>query len=170
MTITARYAATCGTCHQPVTPGQSIEWTRGSRDVRHTRCGTTDTTAPQIPRSDTRRTITVDRVGRRSYLRGDTLAVRTYLREQGCHWDGDARAWWIGSAEEADRIAGAARRQPAEAAPQTRITRCVGCGGRLDDFQQRRGFKFCSQDCVNDRRLGGMSGFVGGQWHQGSED
>lgn len=38
MTITARYAATCTACHRPVTPGQQIEWRKGSRDVRHTDC------------------------------------------------------------------------------------------------------------------------------------
>lgn len=169
MTITAKYASTCHACHAPVTPGQAIEWERGSRVVRHADC-TAEARAPQIPVSETRRQITVERVGRRSYLRGDTLPVRGYLRAQGCHWDGDARAWWIGDAAAAQRLAIEALGQPGEAAPAKRITRCVGCGGPLDDYQQRRGFRFCSRDCATDARLGGQSGYVGGVWHQGSDD
>jgi hypothetical protein len=37
MTITAKYAATCSCCHNAVTPGQQIEWSKGS-PVRHTSC------------------------------------------------------------------------------------------------------------------------------------
>lgn len=166
--ITARFASTCPTCSQRIQPGQSVQWTKGS-PARHSDC-TQPTQTPQIPRSDSRRQITVERLGRRSYLRGDTLAVRSYLRGQGCHWDADTRAWWIGSDDEAQRIASAALGQPAEAAPKKRFTRCLECGGALDDYQQRRGYAFCSTDCANDRRLGGMSGYVNGQWHQGSDD
>lgn len=166
-TITARYPSTCSACHQAVTVGQSIEWERGSKSVRHTDCACT---TPQIPRNETRREITIERIGRRSYLRGDTLAVRGYIRSQGCHWDADQRAWWIGSDEDAQRIASSALSQPAEAAPKKRITHCLGCGGYLDDYQQRRGFRFCSSDCAADRALGGQSGYYRGQWHQGSED
>lgn len=169
MTITARYPGTCPTCHAPITPGQQIEWTKGAKP-RHTTCGASASAVPQIPRSESRRVITVDRVSRRSYLRGDTLAVRGYLRDQGCHWDAEAKAWWIGSEAEAQRIAAAALSQPAEAAPTKRITHCIECGGALDDYQQRHGFRFCSSDCAADRRLGGQSGYVNGQWHQGSDD
>lgn len=38
MTITAKFASRCGSCGQPVTPGQKIEWTKGA-PVRHTVCG-----------------------------------------------------------------------------------------------------------------------------------
>ena len=38
MIITARYAATCSTCHRPIAPGQRIEWTRGTPTVRHADC------------------------------------------------------------------------------------------------------------------------------------
>lgn len=48
MTITARYASTCPTCRGPVTPGQRVEWTRGSKAV-HTSCSA-GTPAP-APRS-----------------------------------------------------------------------------------------------------------------------
>lgn len=37
MTITARYASTCPTCGQPITPGQAVEWERGAK-ARHTEC------------------------------------------------------------------------------------------------------------------------------------
>jgi uncharacterized OB-fold protein len=37
MTITARYASRCASCGQAVTPGQQIEWTKGS-PARHTDC------------------------------------------------------------------------------------------------------------------------------------
>lgn len=38
MTITARYASTCPTCSHAITPGQQVEWTRGSQ-ARHVDCG-----------------------------------------------------------------------------------------------------------------------------------
>lgn len=169
MTITAKYASTCSACRQAITPGQPIEWERGVKSVRHTDCSAASRPA-QIPRRETRRQITVERVGRRSYLRGDTLVVRGYLRTQGCHWDAEAKAWWIGSDDEAQRIATSALTQPVEAASTQRITHCLGCGASLDDYQQQHGYKFCSQDCVHDHRLGGQSGYVNGQWHQGSDD
>jgi hypothetical protein len=34
----------------------------------------------------------------------------------------------------------------------------------------QHGYKFCSQDCKIDRQMGGQSGYVGGVWHQGSDD
>lgn len=50
MSITAKYAATCATCHGPVTPGQQIEWTKG-QPVRHTACaaGSRPTAAVSTP-------------------------------------------------------------------------------------------------------------------------
>src|SRR5579884_3474016 len=41
----------------------------------------------------------VDRVGRRSYLRGETYEVRNEIKIMGFHWDVQKRAWWIGSDE-----------------------------------------------------------------------
>lgn len=37
MTIKAKYPGTCPTCNGPITPGQNIEWSRGTRP-RHTTC------------------------------------------------------------------------------------------------------------------------------------
>lgn len=48
MTITAKYASPCSTCHQTIQPGQQIEWTRGSA-VRHTSCETARSAKPQAP-------------------------------------------------------------------------------------------------------------------------
>lgn len=119
------------------------------------------------------RSITVERVGRRSYLRGDTISVRGLLRDGGCHWDADAKAWWIGSHDDALALAERAKAAPAEAAPKKRITRCCNpaCGCSLDDYTQRRGFRFCSRDCSIEARNGSAwSGYVDGVWHQGSDD
>jgi hypothetical protein len=52
MTITARYAATCATCHQSITPGQKIEWSKGT-PARHTTCAASAPSAPR-PRADYR--------------------------------------------------------------------------------------------------------------------
>jgi hypothetical protein len=49
--------------------------------------------------------ITVERVGGRSYLRGDTGGVGDILREAGCRWDDEARAWWVRSHYAALQIA-----------------------------------------------------------------
>ena len=38
MTITAKYPATCSCCRQAITPGQQIEWAKGS-PVKHAKCG-----------------------------------------------------------------------------------------------------------------------------------
>jgi hypothetical protein len=53
-------------------------------------------------------TITVERVGRRSYLRGNTFAVKDAIRAAGGHWDADQRAWWVSKAEVAAELAGKA--------------------------------------------------------------
>ena len=167
MTITAKHASTCATCRAPITPGQRIEWAKGSPD-RHTACGATTVAPPP-----TGRVVTVERVGRRSYLRGDTLAVRGMLRDGGCHWDADSRAWWIGSHAAALALASAASTAPTEAAPKRRITHCVNsaCGRALDSYATARGYHTCSRACTTELRMGsGWSGMVGGSWHQGSDD
>lgn len=40
--------------------------------------------------------ITMETVGKRVYLNGNTFPVKDALKRAGCHWDGDRRAWWIG--------------------------------------------------------------------------
>lgn len=166
MTITAKFASVCPSCGKPIKPGQQVEWERGQK-ARHTDCGAADAGAAVATGP---RVITVTRVGRRSYIGGDTLAVRALLRSGGCHWDGDRKAWWMGDHAEAEALAERARTAEAEPAPKRRITHCVGCGSLLDAFAQQRGFKFCGRDCADDARLGGQSGYVNGVWHQGSDD
>ena len=38
MTITAKFPSKCANCGAKITPGTSIEWTRGSKTVTHTNC------------------------------------------------------------------------------------------------------------------------------------
>lgn len=65
--------------------------------------------------------ITVERVGRRSYLRGNTYPIKDRLRSAGAHWDADQRAWWIGSDEAARKLAEASAptTAPSGDAPKT---------------------------------------------------
>lgn len=120
MTITAKYASTCATCGGKVHPGTQIEWTRGSRAVHHAACvGPAPTATEAVARdadlegrvsdaaairASAGRTITLSREGRRTYIGGDTMAVRGLLRDGGCHWDADRKAWWIGSHAEAETL------------------------------------------------------------------
>lgn len=187
-TINAKYASTCPACRQPITVGQSIEWTRG-QPALHALCASQAGAAPEAlvahdamieGRSEAStiaaqvpvvtRTLTVTREGRRSYIGGDTMAVRGLLRDGGCHWDADRKQWWIGSQETALALVESAKTARAEAQPRKRITHCVGCGCALDSYRIQRGYRTCSQDCRDDMRMGGQSGYVNGRWHQGSDD
>lgn len=47
-------------------------------------------------------TITIERVGQRIYLRGDTYAAKDQIKGIGGHWDGETRAWWVGMAKAAE--------------------------------------------------------------------
>jgi hypothetical protein len=49
-------------------------------------------------------TITIDKQGRRFYLRGDTYAVRSGLKGAGAKWDPDTRCWYTGRQATADAI------------------------------------------------------------------
>lgn len=57
--------------------------------------------------------ITVETVGRRFYIKGDTFPLKDALRGAGCKWDPDARAWWTGKKEVADRFAASGDAAPA---------------------------------------------------------
>ena len=171
MTITARYASTCPACSHPIAVGAQVLWARGEK-ARHVACPTAGAGAEAAQVTTVTRTITVTREGRRSYIGGDTMAVRGLLRAGGCHWDADRKQWWIGSHEAALQLAEQARGATAEAAPRKQITHCIGCGCALDRFQIQRGYKTCSRDCSIEQRMGsGWSGHVPGHgWHQGSDD
>lgn len=49
--------------------------------------------------------ITVERIGRRSYLRGAPYAMRERLRAAGAKWDAAERAWWLSKDQEAHALA-----------------------------------------------------------------
>lgn len=49
MTITAKYASRCASCGQTITPGTTIEWTKGG-PVRHTSCGGATSTEASTPK------------------------------------------------------------------------------------------------------------------------
>jgi predicted nucleic acid-binding Zn ribbon protein len=168
MTITAKFPSICPVCGGAISPGQQVEWERGQK-ARHTDCGAA-ASAPAAPAAP--RAITVERVGRRSYFRGDTLRVRGMLRARGAHWDADHKAWWIGSHDAALALAASATAAPAQAPPVKEVTNCIQCGCALDRFQIQRGYKTCSSDCSIERRMGsGWSGRADrGGWHQGSDD
>lgn len=53
----------------------------------------------------TRLSITTERVGRRTYVRGATFPIRDALRGAGAHWDAESKAWWLGDDEKARAIA-----------------------------------------------------------------
>lgn len=145
MTITAKFASPCSACGQTIQPGQQIEWERGSKIVRHTDCAAGTTPATTLA-------ITLDTVGARVYLRGDTFAVKSAIKAAGGHWDADARAWWVGAAKRDDIERVIATAKP-EAAEPYRPSKCRQCGARPD----RRGWPrlyrsgICS-DCYRDER------------------
>jgi hypothetical protein len=61
--------------------------------------------------------VTVEKIGRRHYLTGDTYAHKDAIRDAGCKWDPDQRAWWTGNAAVADTLAGKINALPASAGP-----------------------------------------------------
>lgn len=107
---------------------------------------------------------------------GNTYPVKDAIKSLGGRWDAANKGWRVPADKAAQAqalVSGAPKSTPRSTDSARRYaprTTCVGCGGHLDTFQQRRGFKFCSKDCVNDMRLGGQSGYVNGVWHQGEDD
>ena len=51
--------------------------------------------------------ITIEVQGTRIYLKGDTFKVKDSIKAMGGHWDGDRKAWWVGTAkrEAAEKLA-----------------------------------------------------------------
>jgi hypothetical protein len=45
------------------------------------------------------------REGRRTYILGAPYGAREQLKAAGAHWDGDRKAWWLGSDEKARELA-----------------------------------------------------------------
>jgi hypothetical protein len=101
---------------------------------------------------------------------GNTFPVKDQIKSLGGRWDAAAKGWRVPAAvaAKAQALVSGAVKGPYRAAQCPPV--CVRCGGRLDAYTQRRGYRFCSRDCVNDAKLGGMSGYVNGAWHQGDDD
>lgn len=50
--------------------------------------------------------VTIEKRGRRYYLRGNTFPIKEQLRSAGCKWDPNERAWWTGKKEIANKFSG----------------------------------------------------------------
>lgn len=64
--------------------------------------------------------IKIERTGRRSYIIGNTYAIKDALKAAGAHWDGERRAWWLGDDTAAKSLVercGKAACEPKTAAP-----------------------------------------------------
>lgn len=51
---------------------------------------------------------TIEKKGRRHYLRGLPFGLKDRAKASGCKWDADERCWWTSKADVAAEIAGAA--------------------------------------------------------------
>lgn len=160
MTITARYASTCTACRQPIVPGTSIEWTKGSRDVRHTDCGSV--TAPAATPAPIARVVTYETVGTRVYILGDTYAIRAAIKAAGGHWDGERKAWWVGAAKRADIEQAVTAAAPVADTRTSRPRTCRSCGYVEPRYASgyRRGYvervyrSGECQSCYEERKMG----------------
>lgn len=47
---------------------------------------------------------TLEKVGRRYYVRGDSYSLKDTLKENGCKWDATERAWYTANKEAAEAI------------------------------------------------------------------
>lgn len=56
--------------------------------------------------------ITIEKIGRRHYIRNSPFALKDQLRAAGCKWDPEQRAWWTSKADVAQKFAKAAAEQP----------------------------------------------------------
>lgn len=46
--------------------------------------------------------VTIEKSGARLYFAGNTFPLKDQLKKLGCHWDGDRKQWWIGTAKRAE--------------------------------------------------------------------
>ncbi|WP_018600970.1 hypothetical protein [Mycobacterium sp. 155] len=65
-------------------------------------------------------TVTIRKAGRRHYIDGAPYSSRATLSNAGCKWDPDARGWWTGKADVAEKlVAHLTRNAPDPDAPET---------------------------------------------------
>lgn len=48
--------------------------------------------------------ITIETDGRRAYIVGETYPHRSAIKDAGGHWDGERKAWWLGSRAKAEEL------------------------------------------------------------------
>jgi hypothetical protein len=46
--------------------------------------------------------MTIQAVGSRLYVAGNTFPIKDQLKSIGCHWDNDRKQWWIGKAKKSE--------------------------------------------------------------------
>lgn len=46
--------------------------------------------------------MSIQAVGSRLYVTGNTYSIKDQLKSIGCHWDADRKQWWIGKAKQAE--------------------------------------------------------------------
>jgi len=46
--------------------------------------------------------MSIEIVGSRLYVTGNTYSIKDRLKSIGCHWDADRKQWWIGKAKQAE--------------------------------------------------------------------
>lgn len=49
--------------------------------------------------------MSIESVGSRLYVTGNTYSIKDRLKSIGCHWDADRKQWWIGKAKQAELAA-----------------------------------------------------------------
>ena len=91
MTITARYASTCTACHRAITPGQQIEWSRGSQP-RHTTCPAAAAIGTQAS------AMAAMGIGGASIIAGEIYKPDASATTLACARCGRRPAAWIGGA------------------------------------------------------------------------
>jgi hypothetical protein len=69
--------------------------------------------------SEANTAIKIEKSGRRYYLLGNTYSIKDQLRNAGCNWDSDRRAWWTGKPEIAEKFVGEVK--PAEKTQEEKI-------------------------------------------------
>lgn len=61
--------------------------------------------------------MTIEKIGRRWYIRGNTYAAKDALRDAGCKWDPDQKAWWTSKEDVAKKFEGAEATAPKAETP-----------------------------------------------------
>lgn len=76
--------------------------------------------------------LSIEKVGRRLYVVGNSFAVKDCLKKIGCKWDADRKQWWIGSGKQAELegCIGSASKEYKEPTPQELEKR--RCDGKVE--------------------------------------